>query len=89
MHFQAASLHSTQPGAQAPQGFKERGKIVCNCFNVAESDIEAALAGAEAADANARVELLKQQLKCGTNCGSCVPELKRMVRAAMPQAQAA
>ncbi len=68
-----------QPTAQAPQGFRERGKIVCNCFNVAESDIEAALAGADAADANARVELLKQRLKCGTNCGSCVPELKRIV----------
>lgn len=68
-----------QPTAQAPQGFRERGKIVCNCFNVAESDIEAALAGANGADANARVELLKQQLKCGTNCGSCVPELKRIV----------
>ncbi len=68
-----------QPTAQAPQGFRERGKIVCNCFNVAESDIEAVLAGADGADANARVELLKQQLKCGTNCGSCVPELKRIV----------
>ncbi len=68
-----------QPTAQAPQGFRERGKIVCNCFNVAESDIEAALASADDADANARVELLKQQLKCGTNCGSCVPELRRIV----------
>ncbi len=69
-----------QPSAQPPQGFKERGKIVCNCFNVAETDIDAALSGTEAGDVDERVECLRQQLKCGTQCGSCVPELKRIVR---------
>ncbi len=68
-----------QPSAQPPQGFRERGKIVCNCFNVAESDIQDALAGVGNADPGMRIALLQQQLKCGTNCGSCVPELKRIV----------
>jgi assimilatory nitrate reductase catalytic subunit len=27
-----------------------------------------------------RLAALQGALKCGTNCGSCVPELKRMVR---------
>jgi len=65
-----------QPSAQAPQGFRERGKIVCNCFNVAESDIEAVLA--QAGEGDDRLALLQQKLKCGTNCGSCVPELKKI-----------
>ncbi len=68
-----------QPSAQVPQGFRERGKIVCNCFNIAETDIVTVLAGAGEADFATRVDLLKQRLKCGTNCGSCVPELKRIV----------
>lgn len=31
-----------------------------------------------------RMESLQSALKCGTNCGSCVPELQRMVRATLP-----
>ena len=30
----------------------------------------------------ARLASLQDALKCGTNCGSCIPELKRKVRAA-------
>ncbi len=76
-----------QPTATAPQGFRERGKIICNCFNVAQSDITAVLASAnEAGSLNAGsgmdgLAILQQKLKCGTNCGSCVPELKRIVKA--------
>jgi len=66
------------PSSQAPQGFKSRGKIVCNCFNVSESEICDTLAGM-AGDADARLAGLQQKLKCGTNCGSCVPELKKII----------
>ena len=37
----------------------------------------------------ARLSTLQADLKCGTNCGSCLPELKRLVRASQPAAQAA
>jgi assimilatory nitrate reductase catalytic subunit len=33
--------------------------------------------------------MLQQKLKCGTNCGSCVPELKKIIVAQRPTAQAA
>ena len=33
-----------------------------------------------------RLASLQGALKCGTNCGSCVPELKRRVRSARPAA---
>ncbi|QWT44874.1 nitrate reductase [Azospira inquinata] len=61
------------PLAQPPAGACGRGKTICNCLNVSESEIRAAIAR------GADVEGLKDQLKCGTSCGSCVPELKRMV----------
>ena len=35
-----------------------------------------------------RLASLQATLKCGTNCGSCVPELKRRVRSARSDAQA-
>jgi assimilatory nitrate reductase catalytic subunit len=48
---------------------------VCNCLNVAESDIVTAIA------AGADLAALQTTLKCGTECGSCVPELKRLLSA--------
>ncbi|MHB1091868.1 nitrate reductase [Thiobacillus sp.] len=61
------------PVTRPPAGGAGRGRIVCNCLNVAEPDIVAAIA------AGAGLAVLLSELKCGTECGSCVPELKRMV----------
>ncbi|WP_424195948.1 molybdopterin-dependent oxidoreductase [Ampullimonas aquatilis] len=66
------------PSSQPPQGFKARGKIVCTCFNVAETEINEVLATCTGS-AEVRLAGLQGKLKCGTNCGSCVPELKRLV----------
>ena len=67
------------PSPKAPQGFKTRGRIVCNCFNVAEAEIAETLAAQAAASPDEALCALQDKLKCGTNCGSCVPELKKMV----------
>jgi assimilatory nitrate reductase catalytic subunit len=53
------------------------GRVVCQCFNVSEPEITACLARS-AGDAHARLEALMAELKCGTNCGSCVPELRAL-----------
>ncbi|TCS38364.1 assimilatory nitrate reductase (NADH) alpha subunit apoprotein [Paucimonas lemoignei] len=66
------------PSSQAPQGFKSRGKIVCNCFNISESQIGDALAGM-VGDSDVCLASLQDKLKCGTNCGSCLPELKKII----------
>jgi len=52
-----------------------RGRTLCNCFDVAEADIDAAIA------AGATLARVQKELKCGTNCGSCLPELRRKVAA--------
>jgi assimilatory nitrate reductase catalytic subunit len=80
------------PGAKAPMAVQSRGKPVCTCFNVTDAAIEAQLAlihedAGSAADLMRdaqRLAALQSALKCGTNCGSCVPELKRLVRSARP-----
>ena len=70
----AASLRAWMlaPVARPPAGGTGRGRIVCNCLNVAEPDIVAAIT------AGADLAALQATLKCGTECGSCVPELKRL-----------
>ena len=72
------------PSTQAPQGFKARGRIVCNCFNVAEAEIAQLLAARGLIDEgspDAMLAALQAKLKCGTNCGSCMPELKQIILA--------
>jgi len=64
------------PTATPPAGAALRGRVVCNCLNVSEADIAAAIAdGAGMCDFGA----LQAKLKCGTSCGSCVPEIRRML----------
>lgn len=62
-------------GAAAPAGSDE-GALVCACFGVGENRIRAAVAGGCRDPAS-----LGAALKAGTNCGSCIPELKRLVAA--------
>ncbi|RYF42201.1 MAG: nitrate reductase, partial [Comamonadaceae bacterium] len=76
------------PGAKPPVAVQARGRQVCTCFNVTEPAIQEQLAHSTGFAAD-RLEALQAQLKCGTNCGSCVPELKRMVRAVMPLTETA
>lgn len=66
------------PTATAPSGYRSRGRIVCNCHGVAELDISAKIAEC-AGSGEAVLAQLKEVLRCGTNCGSCVPELKQMI----------
>jgi assimilatory nitrate reductase catalytic subunit len=69
------------PGAKAPMALKPAGRQVCSCFNVSEPQVRERLAQCRGTDEQ-RLAELQQALKCGTNCGSCVPELKRLVRGA-------
>jgi assimilatory nitrate reductase catalytic subunit len=60
------------PLAAPPASGPARGRIVCNCFDVSENEIRADLA------AGLDLAALTEKRKCGTNCGSCLPELKRL-----------
>lgn len=63
------------PSQTQPDGVKTKGRIVCNCLGVSETDIiEAVQSGTDTLDG------LKAKLECGTKCGSCVPEIKRLIQ---------
>jgi assimilatory nitrate reductase catalytic subunit len=67
------------PGSQAPVAIQAKGAQICSCFNVTTPQIATflrAYVGQESECLNA----LQADLKCGTNCGSCVPELKKLIR---------
>jgi assimilatory nitrate reductase catalytic subunit len=85
---QAYGRQLLAPGAKAPIALPARGKQVCSCFNVGAPAIEQHLAVAEGTD-DQRFASLQASLQCGTNCGSCVPELKQFVRTVFPLQKAA
>ena len=70
------------PTVAPPAGFATRGRIVCNCWNVSQSEIGefvAALPDVEHGLDRPALDALQAALKCGTECGSCLPEIRRMV----------
>ena len=58
------------------KGAKAAGKIVCSCFSVSQEQILAAIQ-AEGLTSPAQIGA---RLKAGTNCGSCIPELKKLLQ---------
>ena len=76
------------PGAKAPVAVQARGKQICTCFNVTDAQITEHLLECRGIAAE-RLSSLQASLKCGTNCGSCIPELKRMVGASTSSPHAA
>ena len=69
------------PLAMRP-GYESRGKVVCSCLDVSELAIKEGFLRGETLDQ------VQARLRCGTSCGSCVPELKRLA-AQWPRAAAA
>ena len=58
-----------------PLGVADAGVIVCACFNVGEKTLRAAIR-----DKGLKThQEVGQCLKAGTNCGSCVPEIKALL----------
>ncbi len=57
------------PGQTRPQ----TGKTLCTCMNVSEAAVR------EGIERGCDLIALKQNLGCGTQCGSCVPEIKRLL----------
>jgi assimilatory nitrate reductase catalytic subunit len=62
---------------RSAEGLAESGPLVCTCFGIGLTQILDALA----ASAAGSVDDIGRALKAGTNCGSCLPELKRIVNA--------
>jgi len=56
------------------KGQKDAGRIVCACFGIGENTLKDAIACGDIKNSDD----IGLKLKAGTNCGSCVPELKTL-----------
>ena len=78
-HYKEFSRWALAPLSAPPAGQRARGKIVCNCLDISQNEI------VENIELGADLITLQSKLKCGTECGSCVPELKRLVHLYHPK----
>ncbi len=62
---------------QPAQKKDDAGKIVCSCFGVGKNTILKAVKEQNLKD----VAQITEKLKAGGNCGSCVPKLKKLLKA--------
>ena len=76
--FQRRALLAGREGSAA----SDPGTIICSCFQVGDKQIKAAVE-----EGFNDIDALGSKLKCGTNCGSCIPELKTLVEKFSPSAQ--
>jgi assimilatory nitrate reductase catalytic subunit len=60
---------------KSADGLNSGGPVVCACFGVGRTTICNAIASGTA---RSTIDI-GAQLKAGTNCGSCIPELKRLI----------
>lgn len=60
------------PSAKPPVTMAPRN-IICKCADISDAQINKELV------AGANLPQLQEKLKCGTFCGACVPDIKRMV----------
>ncbi|WP_347985829.1 molybdopterin-dependent oxidoreductase [Methylomonas sp. AM2-LC] len=68
------SERSALLSGKPPQGKPDCGAIICACFNVGETTIRNAIAS----QSLKTVQEVGRCLKAGTNCGSCLPEIKAL-----------
>ncbi|WP_455376664.1 molybdopterin dinucleotide binding domain-containing protein, partial [Kaarinaea lacus] len=59
-----------------PKGEEDQGRVVCACFSVGEKTILNAIKEKNLTT----VDAIGECLQAGTNCGSCIPELKNLLR---------
>jgi assimilatory nitrate reductase catalytic subunit len=60
---------------KSAEGMVESGPLICACFGVGLAAIREAIVGGGAAT----VADIGRVLRAGTNCGSCVPELRGII----------
>ena len=60
---------------EPPKSMEDVGTIVCGCFNIGEKTIQQAIKK----HGLITHQEVGQYLKAGTNCGSCVPEIKALL----------
>jgi assimilatory nitrate reductase catalytic subunit len=70
----SAAEHARLLSGRPPNAAADAGPTVCACFGVGRNTIASAIASG-----CSDVRGLGTRLKAGTNCGSCVPELRRLL----------
>ncbi len=77
-----SDAHRRRLLAGGDDGAADAGPMVCSCHQVGQTTITQAIRAGDTS-----VEALGARLACGTQCGSCIPELKSLLEEERPNAR--
>ncbi|WP_447042769.1 nitrate reductase [Vreelandella sp. H-I2] len=77
-----SDTHRRRLLAGCDDGAADTGPVVCSCHQVGQTTIVNAIR-----EGDTSVEALGARLACGTQCGSCIPELKSLIEEERPHAR--
>jgi len=78
-----AAMRASLLAGKALEG-ADPGPLVCSCFGVGRNAIATC---ARELGARATAVEIGKRLKCGTNCGSCIPEIQGVIADGSPRAR--
>ncbi len=69
------------PFSKPPLELQTNSKAICNCFNVKEDTMKDLLSACHPPLVSVAegMAMLQEKTLCGTNCGSCKPEVKQLI----------
>jgi assimilatory nitrate reductase catalytic subunit len=78
------------PVSKPPVEIKPKGKVICNCFNVSADTMTQCLSKMPAGTSpDQAMNSLQSETQCGTNCGSCKPEVKQIIASCLKKMEVA
>jgi len=68
------------PTKKPPMPIQASTPPICNCYNVSAQTILEVVKKSNYQELDICFQDLQQKTQCGSNCGSCKPEIKRMIQ---------
>jgi len=75
------------PTKKPPMPIKASNPPICNCYNVSAQTILEVVHKSGYQEVEACFVDLQQKTQCGSNCGSCKPEVKRMIQTYLEESE--
>jgi assimilatory nitrate reductase catalytic subunit len=77
------------PTKKPPMPIQASTPPICNCYNVSAQTILEVVKKSQYQEVEPCFEDLQQKTQCGSNCGSCKPEIKRMIQTYLEESKEA
>jgi assimilatory nitrate reductase catalytic subunit len=77
------------PSKKPPIPIQASTPPICNCYNVSAHTIYEVVKNAGYQELELSFQKLQEKTQCGSNCGSCKPEVKKLIQTYLDESKEA